>query len=58
MALFKKRKKESVAIPFLISMVITLLVIGIPVFSLYNQKVNKNMERDRIIYPLPIENLS
>ena len=43
MALFKKRKKESVAIPFLISMVITLLVIGIPVFSLYNQKVNKNM---------------
>ncbi|WP_044975418.1 LCP family protein [Ruminococcus sp. HUN007] len=42
MALFKKRKKESVAIPFLISMVITLLVIGIPVFTLYNQKVNKS----------------
>lgn len=39
MALFKKRKKESVAIPFLISMIITLLLVGIPVFNLYNRMV-------------------
>lgn len=39
MALFKKRKKESVAIPFLISMVITLLLVGIPVFNYYNKMV-------------------
>lgn len=40
MALFKKRKKESVAIPFLISMIVTLLVVGIPVFNFYNRLVS------------------
>ena len=33
MALFKKRKKESVAIPFLVSMIITLFIIGIPILK-------------------------
>ncbi len=41
MALFKKRKKESVAIPLLISMVVTLLLIGIPVFTYYNRIVTE-----------------
>lgn len=41
MALFKKRKKESVAIPFLISMIITLLILGIPVFNFYNKLVSE-----------------
>ncbi len=40
MALFKKRKKESVAIPFLISMVVSLIIIGIPGFTIYNRIVS------------------
>lgn len=40
MALFKKRKKESVAIPFLITMIVTLLIVGIPVFNFYNKLVS------------------
>lgn len=41
MTLFKKRKKESVAIPFLISMIVTLLIIGIPVFTFYNHLITE-----------------
>ena len=40
MALFRKRKKESVAIPFLISMVVSLILIGIPGFTIYNSIVS------------------
>ena len=40
MALFRKRKKESVAIPFLISMIVTLILVGTPVFNYYNKMVN------------------
>ncbi len=41
MTLFKKRKKESVAIPFLISMIVTLLVVGIPVLKFYNSLISQ-----------------
>lgn len=46
MFLFKKRKKESVAIPFLISMIVTLLVIGIPVFNFYNHLINNKKSNE------------
>lgn len=43
MFVFKKRKKESVAIPFLISMIVTLLIVGIPVSKIYKYLLeNKN----------------
>ncbi|MBE6852519.1 MAG: hypothetical protein E7505_03455 [Ruminococcus sp.] len=41
MSLFKKRKKESVAIPFLISMIVTLFVVGVPVLNFYNYLINE-----------------
>ena len=36
MFMFKKRKKESVAIPFLLSMFFTLIIVGLPVSKYYN----------------------
>ncbi|MDD6825015.1 MAG: LCP family protein [Oscillospiraceae bacterium] len=46
MALFKKRKKESVAIPFLVSMIITLFIIGIPILKYYNNIIEKKTEKE------------
>ncbi len=42
----KKRKKESVAIPFLISMLISLLVIGLPVVKLYSHLIDKKVANE------------
>lgn len=44
MFMFKKRKKESVAIPFLISMIITLVIVGIPAGKYY-QKMLENRSK-------------
>lgn len=56
MFLFKKRKKESVAIPFLISMIITLMLVGIPVMKLYtylieNKTSNSSLNNTSIFEP-------
>ena len=42
----KKRKKESVAIPFLISMLISLLIIGLPVVKLYSHIIDKKVANE------------
>ena len=42
----KKRKKESVAIPFLISMLISLLLIGLPVVKLYSHIIDKKVANE------------
>lgn len=44
MFMFKKRKKESVAIPFLISMIITLMIVGIPVGKYYQKMLERRNE--------------
>ncbi|MBP1565225.1 MAG: LCP family protein [Oscillospiraceae bacterium] len=41
MFMFKKRKKESVAIPFLASMMVTLILVGLPVSKIYSQLLEK-----------------
>lgn len=42
MFMFKKRKKESIAIPFLLSMFFTLIIVGIPVTKYYNYLLEVN----------------
>lgn len=42
----KKRKKESVAIPFLISMLVALILIGIPVSKLYKSMIDSKIENE------------
>lgn len=49
MALFKKRKKESVAIPFLVSMIVTLLIVGIPVFTFYNKLITEKESTNSLL---------
>ncbi len=50
MFMFKKRKKESVAIPFLLSMFFTLIIVGLPVSKYYNHllEVKKASESDPV----------
>ncbi len=50
MFMFKKRKKESVAIPFLLSMFFTLIIVGLPVSKYYNHllDVKEASESDTI----------
>lgn len=60
MFMFKKRKKESVAIPFLASMIVTLILVGLPVSRIYSKllenKEANEAKKNSLIFTPTVEN--